>query len=380
IKLADLNNVDIVYTSDKSKWSRCLVIETWNPNLGEAPVSPVSGLKNFAIKRLPSVTKEDLDNDGLPDVDTNEDSTGYAWFPGYAVDVETGKRLNIFFGENSFYSSENGLWTGCNTQPLTGNDMMYNPTFEGELQDQACPLNFTLFRAILGSHHYVYVTKTPYDSCKSFRAGLNSTRIADKNRLFRDFTWCSMSILPFGQQMKSYKDGLIPNDVTVRLRVDNPYQYALGTNENKGHNFYSFSITGKEAILAAEKGELEDALDNVNVVPNPYYGFSNYETGQFSNVVKITNLPASATVTIYSMDGKFIKQYIRDETPVKRTGSNPGIKERQIAPDLEWDLTNFKSIPVSSGAYIIHIKENTTGAEKIVKWFGVARKFDPSGL
>jgi hypothetical protein len=180
--------------------------------------------------------------------------------------------------------------------------------------------------------------------------------------------------------MKSYAEGLIPNDLTVRLRVDNAYQHAIGTNENKGHNFYSFTVSGYEAGVVVDKDDLENALDNVNVVPNPYYGFSNYETGQFSNVVKITNLPASCLVTIYSIDGKFIKQYKRDEVPVRRIGSNPGIVERQILPDLEWDLTNFKNIPVSSGAYIIHIKENGTGAEKIVKWFGVARKFDPSGL
>lgn len=382
MKMSDLNNVDIVFTSDKSKWSRCVIIETWNSNAGGQALSPISGVKNFGIKKSPSVTKDDLDGDGLPDIDTNEDSTGYGWFPGYAVDVETGRRLNIFFGENSFYSEENILLSGCSQRGWTGNDMMYNPTDEYVILDQGCPINaFTSELGVpLGGHHYIYVTKTPYDSCRSFRAGLNSTRIADKNRLFRDFTWCSMSVINQGMQMLSYKDGLIPNDVIVRLRVDNPYQYAVGTNENKGHNLYSFSISGFEADLVVGQSEFTNALDNVNVVPNPYYGFSNYETGQFSNVVKITNLPASCTVTIYSVDGKFIKQYKRDEVPVKRRGSNPGIIETQVTPDLEWDLTNFKSIPVSSGAYIIHIKENSTGAEKIVKWFGVARKFDPSGL
>ncbi|MCC6754690.1 MAG: hypothetical protein IT266_11980 [Saprospiraceae bacterium] len=384
MKMSDLNNVDIVFTSDKSKWSRCLVVETWNSNAGIELASPVSGVKNFAIKRSPSVTKDDNNNDGLPDIDTNEDSTGYAWFPGYAVDVESGKRLNILFGENSFYSQDNPLMSGCSEHPdgFTGNDMMYNPTDEYVILNQACPINIfnSDLGVPLGGHHYIYVTKTPYDSCKSFRLGLNSTKIADKNRLFRDFTWCTMSAAYPGARMKSYAEGLIPNDLTVRLRVDNAYQHAIGTNENKGHNFYSFTVSGYEAGLVVDQDDFENALDNVNVVPNPYYGFSNYETGQFSNVVKITNLPASCVVTIYSIDGKFIKQYKRDEVPVKRIGSNPGITERQILPDLEWDLTNFKNIPVSSGAYIIHIKENGTGVEKIVKWFGVARKFDPSGL
>jgi hypothetical protein len=393
--MAELNNVDIIFTKDKSKWSRCLILETWNPNVGGSLTSPVSKVKNFAIKPNPSVTKYDNDGDGKADVDTQEDSTGYGWFPGYAVDVESGKRLNILFGENSFYSYDNGLLTECaGDTVLTGNDMMYNPVnlplnpgdppqFSYFFTNPLCPVSTSNFNILLGSHHYIYVTKTPYDSCRSFRARLNSTKIADKNLLFQNFTWCTMSAMLPGMKLTpltSGPEGLIPNDLTVRLRVDNPYKYAVGTNENKGHNLYTFKVIGQQAVAAIDKKDFEDALEDVNVVPNPYYGFSNYETGQFSNVVKISNLPASCTVTIYSMDGKFIKQYKRDETPIKRTGSNPGALDKQITPDLEWDLTNFKGIPVSSGAYIIHIKENNTNAEKIIKWFGVARKFDPSGL
>lgn len=381
--LNELNNVDIVFTKDKSKWSRCLVVETWNPNVGGALTSPVSGLKNFAIKKKHSVTKDDLNGDGLPDPDTNakgEDTTGLGWFPGYVVDVESGKRLNILFGENSFYSNDNVLLTGCNKKPLTGDDMMYNPTDEYFFNDPLCPLSQTPFAIALGGHHYIYVTKTPYDSCKSFRTALTTMNIASINQLFKNFTWCSMSAILPGAKLLSYNDGIVPNDLIIRLRVDNPYQYSKGTGENRGHNMYSFKVIGQQASAIAEKHQVDSTLDNINVVPNPYYGFSSYETGQFSNVVKITNIPAACTVTIYSMDGKFIKQYKRDETPVKRTGSNPGALDKQITPDIEWDLTNFKGIPVSSGAYLIHIKDKKTGAEKIVKWFGVARKFDPSGL
>ncbi len=414
--LNELNNVDIVFTKDKSKWSRCLVIETWNPNVGGALTSPVSKVKNWAIKRSPSVTKYDTDGDGKADVDTQEDSTGYGWFPGYVVDVESGKRLNILFGENSFYSPGNILLAGCaGDSVLTGNDMMYNPVnlpvpegFPEEAKeflshvfiDPLCGASSSNFRVLLGSHHYIYITRTNYDSCKAFRSRFLSSATSAKNQLLQNFTWCSMSALLPGAELDpltSGPEGLIPNDLTIRLRVDNPYKYAVGTNENKGHNMYTFKVSGQQAVAAVKKDDYIDALENVNVVPNPYYGFSNYETGQFSNVVKITNLPSSCTVTIYSMDGKFIKQYKRDEPTILKTGfSNPGVLEKQVTPDLEWDLTNFKSIPISSGAYIIHIKENitdaridpisgkkvigTNGAEKIIKWFGVARKFDPSGL
>jgi len=117
----------------------------------------------------------------------------------------------------------------------------------------------------------------------------------------------------------------------------------------------------------------------INVVPNPYYGFSVYEDSQFETNVKITNLPAQATVTIYSLDGKFIRKYERDEAPAMVRGGNGPIGSRQISPALEWDLRNFKQIPVASGVYLIHVTAPGMG-ERTLKFFGVQRQFDPSGL
>ena len=94
--LARLNNVDIVLTSDTEKWSRCIVVETASDNyiFAQGPQT-VGGTDMFDIRQSPSVGK-----DGEPD----GDGIGYSWFPGYAIDVETGKRMNIFFGENSIYN------------------------------------------------------------------------------------------------------------------------------------------------------------------------------------------------------------------------------------------------------------------------------------
>ncbi len=132
---------------------------------------------------------------------------------------------------------------------------------------------------------------------------------------------------------------------------------------------YQFRIEGKGA-RELTSNEVSSALDSIKVVPNPYYGFSSYETSQFSNVVKITNLPGKCTVTIYSLDGKFIRQYKRDES------YSP---YNQISPELEWDLRNNKGIPVASGVYLINVNAPGLG-ERTVKWFGIARQFDPSGL
>lgn len=116
--------------------------------------------------------------------------------------------------------------------------------------------------------------------------------------------------------------------------------------------------------------EIGNALDSIKAVPNPYYGYSQYETSQYSNIVKITNLPGKCTVTIYSLDGKFIRKYERDEV------YQPYM---QISPNLDSDLKNSKGIPVASGVYLISVQAPGLGT-RTLKWFGIARQFDPSGL
>jgi len=115
-------------------------------------------------------------------------------------------------------------------------------------------------------------------------------------------------------------------------------------------------------------------------VPNPYYAYSAYELDQLERRVKITNLPDRAVVTIYSLDGKFIKQFNRAEVVRDIEGANPSVRNSQTNPDLIWDLENSAGIPISSGVYLIHISAPELKEERTIKWFGVNRKFDPSGF
>ena len=121
----------------------------------------------------------------------------------------------------------------------------------------------------------------------------------------------------------------------------------------------------------------------MKVVPNPYYGFSGYEIDEFSTTVKITNLPAKATVTVYTLDGKFIRQFKRDEKKgiVNPSGTIKGEKctnFMQITPDLEWDMKNSKGIPIASGVYLIHV--DSEQGQRTLKFFAVNRQFDASRL
>ncbi len=383
-KLANLPNVDIVLTSDTSKWSRCIVVESasnyyTNTSYPNDPTlvteSPANKKRvNFDTRFAPSVGKADADGDGLPDPDGAVDAagkplTGMGWFPGYAIEVTTGRRLNIFFGENSCYSK-------AVNPTFTGRDMLWNPTDQFLRDPDVQPADY--FDFLMGGQHWVYVTYSSYDECEALRKRLNPDLWPSGNpdvfkvSELKNIAWASMLQLAPGTQMKSLREGLIPNNTVIKLRVNTPYETWYNDddgNKKSGNPVYQFKIENREA-QALDQVQIQNVLDSVKVVPNPYYGFSQYETNEFTNTIKITNLPAKCTVTIYSLDGKFIRQYQRDEVYAPYM---------QIAPDLEWDLKNNKGISVASGVYLIQLQAPGMG-ERTIKWFGVARQFDPSGL
>jgi hypothetical protein len=370
-KLNLLNNVDIIFTADKSKWSRCMVMETGIPEFYTG-FETKGKKKNMDLRGDASVDKE-----GKAD---GTNTTGLGWFPGYAINVETGKRVNIFFGENSIFSPEqlsavDATLPTLYKQTLTGGDMLWNPTSETVAQIDApngnvlnSSLNFPA-----GGHHYIYVTDQDYDEC----AGMVVKMKTNKAAAFKNITWCSMAGVAQGAQLLPISQGLIPNETTIKLRVDNPYQTAVGTNAAKGYPTYQFTLEGKGATDNVT-AQIDSALNLINVVPNPYYAYSAYETSQFSNVVKITNLPAKCVVTIYSLDGKYIRQYKRDEVQGIIERGNKAVSGYQVSPAIEWDLKNAKGIPVASGTYLIHVSSDK--GERTIKWFGVQRPYDPSGL
>jgi len=385
--LAQTNNVDIVFTADKSKWSRCVVVETasrtYTANYPELPT--IGEARQFYLRAQPSVGKYDMNGDGLPDPDGEQvggqPRIGMGWFPGYAIDVESGKRLNIFFGENSIYNCT--AFCEFYEDPdgkTTATDLLFNPS--AQLILPTPDFETTIFNIIGGGQHFIYVTNSEYNGCETIYARLKKQPSTnDLLQVLLGITWTAWPLTATGTEMLELgagEQGLVPNDLTIKLRVDNPYQWAKGTNENNGYNAYRFKFEDTAPVALTDE-EVESALDMINVVPNPYYAFSAYEIDQFSTTVKITNLPAKCVVTIYSLDGKFIRQYNRDESGVIPTGVNRGIQQAQYAPDVEWDLKNTKGIPIAAGVYLIHIDAGDLG-ERVIKWFGTNRQFDPSGL
>ncbi|MFA6799312.1 MAG: T9SS type A sorting domain-containing protein, partial [Bacteroidales bacterium] len=87
------------------------------------------------------------------------------------------------------------------------------------------------------------------------------------------------------------------------------------------------------------------------------------ELTQLDNWVKITNLPKTCDISIYSLNGNLIRRFTKDSEQTY----------------LDWDLKNQYGIPIASGAYIIHVNAPGIG-EKVVKFFGVQRPQDLNSL
>ena len=367
--LDNLRNIDIVLTSNKDLWSRCAVVETARNQIGTEGFSTEGGSQNFQLRGHASVGKDGQDD--------NSGTTGMGWFPGYAIDVETGCRLNVFFGENSVYRPDEPVLSNISNinslMTLNGGDMLFNPSSD-QFVDLDGSGNFTAsFELPLGGQHYVYVSTTEYDGCEVIGQKLSGTSSAQKVQVLRDVVWASFPILPLGAQMASIEDGLVPNDLSIKLRVNNPYSVTDPNGPNDGYPMYEFTLDG----IAPDINNIEtatSALDLVNVVPNPYYAYSAYEQLNTANTVKITNLPPECTITIYSLDGKFIRQYDRAENS-NATIPSQGVVGEQMNASVDWDLKNARGIPVASGVYLIHVVAPGIG-ERTLKWFGVARTFD----
>ena len=287
--LQSLNNIDIILTADTSKWSRCVVVETANAYYTDTPWLglPSEGNKhNLQTRAGQSVGKQDTDGDGYPDPDGEIDEignpvTGMGWFPGFAVDVETGERLNIFFGENSVYSDF--ITEALGLSEIT-HDMIWNPGKQIILDG----IQVTPLEAYAGGQQYIYVTRSKYDSCAALRKDLNRTSVTIKARALARVTWCAipLTVDDPGIDLLPLNEGLIPNDVTIKLRVDNPYQLKEGNGQYNDYPTYRFTLEGTTSIEETLYGE-----SNIMLYPNA-------ATNQVTIESK-SAMPGETTINIY---------------------------------------------------------------------------------
>ena len=395
-------SIDVVFTSDQSKWTRAAVIETgsnFSSNIGNA--------RQFELRKTASIGKDNQPDNSIG-------ATGMSWFPGYAYNLETGERLNIAFGENSTLIEDNSQ------------DMRFNPTSR-KYDSNGNP--------VLGGMHFIYIfghngdgpNDVPmYDSCRYIHTKLSTGNSNDKRAVWKNAMWCNIPLVT-----SKYEELLlpqqIPSDVKVRLRVKKNFRtYATGEIITEtmpitpGITYYiastpvihsgtTYNIPGEAFIAVAsqftgdgtvttteplnnfvplyEFGTQQlapvlnnvdiatEALQQVNVVPNPYYAYSSYEVNQLDNRIKIVNLPSKCTVIILTQSGTLVRKFKRD-VPSNNTDGivySEAILNQETS--IDWDLKNEKGIPIASGVYLIHVDAGHLG-QKTLKWFGMIRPID----
>lgn len=426
--LRKLGSALIVFTKDKSKWTRCAVIE-----MQEKYALSEGGSVFFGPRKHQSVNKDGVyaavgsgSSTNVSDANFISE-TGMGWFPGYAINLETGERLNMAFGEDSYQKENNG------------NDMKWNPTsnmnspypyafggkhfvyvFGGNSIQSVYPTPGVPFgwEATLGGQKY---GQTRYDYGKriinvlqtyfgpNFNQDNSGAGLGPLNGLERDIMWVSIPMPAPGFSFTNPEN--MPSDVRFQINVAKPYRYGYAgvgtfttaqtaisinkfqnvnskymltsdtslTPQNGNFPMYKFN-TSDIATLFQEASTAKSALDLIKIVPNPYYGSSAYETNRIDNRVRITNLPNKCTIKIFTMNGTLVRTITRDvsgqeDVYLGTSGTGNDIKQAKRIPYQDWDLKNQNGISVASGLYIFHIDAPGIG-EKIIKWFGAMRPLD----
>ncbi|MCW9066260.1 MAG: hypothetical protein OQJ78_08170, partial [Ignavibacteriaceae bacterium] len=125
----------------------------------------------------------------------------------------------------------------------------------------------------------------------------------------------------------------------VGIFYDNPIQ--IGTDT------YSFSTTAS----AYSSSLAQDQVGDINVFPNPYYGFSSEEINKYNRFVTFNHLPTQANMRIFNLAGVLVRSFEKNDNG-------------QFA---YWDLNNEYGLPVASGLYIVYIDMPELGTTKVLK-------------
>jgi len=371
-KMYNIASVDVVLTSDKTKWTRCPVIEMCSdPNLAQG-----NGTQ-FGMRVHRSVN---VDGDtGVVSADPMYNSDfiqpyGMGWFPGYAINLETGERLNIMFAENSWLSADNGR------------DMLFNPS---------CRVFDAGGEPVFGGQHYIYIMGTspvnysttyPAYNPSAYDGGSNFIKEINKPQdIFKTVAYAGAMYVSIPLSVKDQE--WLSNTVKIKIRVAKPYQryytdWPLPEDSddklNNNYPVYGFN-TGTISSVKQNTDKAVSDLDLINVVPNPYYAYDDYERNQLDNRIKIVNLPTRCTVTIFDLSGTLIRQFVVDKSGIPEPRSSTAGINTDAKTSIDWDLKNFAGIPIAGGVYLIHVKADNLG-ERTLKWFGILRPVDLNSL
>lgn len=111
-----------------------------------------------------------------------------------------------------------------------------------------------------------------------------------------------------------------------------------------------FTVTAEAPKFDAV--DLINDVKNINVFPNPYYGFQSRETSPTNKYVTFSHLPGNAIIRIFDISGVLVKT----------------INHLPASGQFDtWNLQNDNNLPVASGIYIVYVDMPELGTTKVLK-------------
>jgi len=106
-----------------------------------------------------------------------------------------------------------------------------------------------------------------------------------------------------------------------------------GAPMNGAEDIYTFRTDGVDASAASSE------LGDIRVVPDPYIGRAEWETGKYENRLEFTKLPEICTIRIYTLAGDLVKT-------IEHTGTGTAV----------WDMRSEYGLSIASGIYLYHVE------------------------
>jgi hypothetical protein len=231
--------------------------------------------------------------------DQDYSAGGIGQFPGSAWDVtgETPRRLNICFVENETdQKPANRYWDPDSTE--------------------------------LGGREYLFIMNSDYNGGADYGDGSEE----------------------YPGEWGPAADVLVGAWVRVRAEhefLESPATWTIALNRiNTTDDVFEFKTYPPGMV---EGTVVQNVMDRIKVVPNPYLNTSSYELNQFDRVIRFINLPATkCTIRIFNLAGELIRTLV---------------KEDPVPSWIRWDLLTENGVPVASGIYIYHVEAEGIGTK-----------------
>jgi hypothetical protein len=119
----------------------------------------------------------------------------------------------------------------------------------------------------------------------------------------------------------------------------------------------AFTYSTADLVPVLSQDERVTMLEQVGVVPNPYWAYSPYETSYDTPQIKFIHLDREVTIRIFNLAGQLVTTLYKNDD----------------SSELSWNLRNDSNLKIASGMYIAHVEVPGVGS-KILKLAIVQRE------